>query len=246
MNQDREYRGRRSEESPIEHNRSKRVGFGILLLLAGTLFILSNLNMLPKQVEDILISWQMLVFGIGAVKFLFEDNKAFGGVMMIVGAFFLVPEVFDVSVDFVDVFWPLLLIGAGLMVIIGPGKNLFKKRNPIYSSDERYIEEMNIFGGNEKVMEMPNFKGGSIHNVFGGTELDLRDSEMEGDKAEIDLVCIFGGMELRVPDHWDVVIKVTPIFGGFSNKRVVRRTEGQSRKTLIITGTVIFGGGEIK
>lgn len=224
---------------------AKRVGFGLLMLAAGGVFILRNLGLLPWMVEDILISWQMLLIGIGAVKFLFDENKSMGGILMLVGGFFLVPKLFDVSVDFVDVFWPLLLIGGGLLMILGPGRKLIK-RNPLYQKDDRYVEELNIFGGNEKVLEIQNFKGGSIQNIFGGTDLDMRDCDMEGESAEIELVCVFGGLEMRVPKDWEVIIKVTPVFGGFSNKRTVIRSEGAPRKVLYITGTVVFGGGEIK
>lgn len=229
-----------------KHNQSKRVGVGLLLLTVGVLFILKNLDVFSPAVEDILISWQMLLIGIGFVKMISDNNKAIGGILIVVGGFFMVPELWDVSVDFVDVFWPILLVAAGVLVIAGPGKNFFNKKRKIFSSDENFIEEVNIFGGNEKTISTQKFKGGSIQNIFGGTELDMRDCEMEGDRAEIDLVCVFGGMELRVPDHWDVVIKVAPIFGGFSNKRVIRVAEGTSRKVLFIKGIVVFGGGEIK
>lgn len=226
-------------------NKAKRIGFGFLLLLAGGLFILRNLDLLPNNIDNILISWQMLVIAIGFVKFLFDPNKAVGGIMILVGGFFLIPELFEVSIDFVDVFWPLLLIGAGLIVIFGPGRKLIKGKSE-HPNDARYIEEMNVFGGNEKLMEVKNFKGGSIHNIFGGTELDMRDCDMEGDSAEIEVFCVFGGLEMRVPDNWEVIIKVTPIFGGFSNKRSSRPVEGSEKKTLFINGTVVFGGGEIK
>ena len=229
-----------------EQNKAKRIGWGLLLLAVGVLFILRNLGFIPPHIDDMIFTWQSILIAVGIVKFLFDDNKALGAITILFGAFFLVPELFDVRVDFIDVFWPLLLIGAGLLIILGPGKNLLKKRNPSISTDQRYIEEINIFGGNEKVMEEANFKGGTIQNIFGGTELDMRDCEMEGDSAEIDLVCVFGGLELRVPDHWDVVVKVTPVFGGFSNKRSVRVREGMTKKTLFITGVVVFGGGEIK
>lgn len=228
-----------------ENNKPKRFGFGILLLIVGLVFILRNFDLLSPELDNILISWQMLVISNGFVKFLFDSNRTAGAIMMMVGGFFIVPEIFDVSIDFFDVFWPLLLIGAGLIVIVGPGKRIMKS-NPKYAGDKSYIEEMNIFGGNEKVMEVKEFKGGSITNIFGGTELDLRDCEMIGNEAEIELLCVFGGVEMRVPEDWEVVIKVAPIFGGFSNKRFRRRNETNATKTLYISGTVVFGGGEIK
>ena len=63
----------------------------------------------------------------------------------------------------------------------------------------------------------------------------------------IDVLIMFGGTEIRVPNSWNVILSVTPIFGGFSNK--IRRDPNvpvNQSKTLIIKGLAMFGGGEIK
>jgi predicted membrane protein len=64
----------------------------------------------------------------------------------------------------------------------------------------------------------------------------------------IDVFCMFGGMKLAVPEGWNVKIRVTSLFGGFSDKQRFRTTEANidTSSKLIIKGTVIFGGGEIK
>ena len=81
-----------------------------------------------------------------------------------------------------------------------------------------------------------------------GVELDLRDAKIEGDEATIEVNCIFGGAEIRVPDSWNVNSRSIPILGGFSDKTHISSAEdaaGGKRKTLIITGVVVFGGVEI-
>jgi len=51
-----------------------------------------------------------------------------------------------------------------------------------------------------------------------------------------------------VPEDWPVKIRVMSFFGGFSDKHRFRSSEqpAGSASQLIIKGTVIFGGGEIK
>ncbi|MCK7523582.1 MAG: cell wall-active antibiotics response protein [Ignavibacteriales bacterium] len=63
----------------------------------------------------------------------------------------------------------------------------------------------------------------------------------------MNITAIFGGSTIIVPRDWNVLLNVTPLFGGFSNK--IRREPNlvvdQSR-TLVIKGVAMFGGGEIK
>jgi len=56
-------------------------------------------------------------------------------------------------------------------------------------------------------------------------------------------------MKLIVPEGWTVRIKVMSLFGGFSDKHRFRLPDSDtsdSSSQLIIKGTTIFGGGEIK
>jgi len=58
---------------------------------------------------------------------------------------------------------------------------------------------------------------------------------------------VFGGTTIILPKEWDVVINVTSILGGFSNKAIRNPSVviDQSR-TLHIKGLAMFGGGEVK
>ena len=57
---------------------------------------------------------------------------------------------------------------------------------------------------------------------------------------------IFGGAKFIIPEDWDVRIEVSAIFGGFSDKRHIRKdTPRDPSKELIIKGVAIFGGGDI-
>jgi len=52
-----------------------------------------------------------------------------------------------------------------------------------------------------------------------------------------------GGMEVRVPEDWIVIIEGFPFMGGFDDKT---RPEKNSTKRLIVKGTAVMGGIEIK
>jgi hypothetical protein len=80
--------------------------------------------------------------------------------------------------------------------------------------------------------------------VFGGAEIDLRDA-IPAPGANLDVFTAFGGLEIQVPQGWQVDIKGLPIFGGFDNV-TVKEQLGPDAPLLTINATVMFGGLEIK
>ena len=78
---------------------------------------------------------------------------------------------------------------------------------------------------------------------MGGCEIDLRNAEINGDAA-IDVFAMWGGIEIRVPENWTVIGRVTPLMGGFEDH--TRAPQAASAHRLIVRGMVIMGGVEIK
>jgi Cell wall-active antibiotics response 4TMS YvqF len=104
-----------------------------------------------------------------------------------------------------------------------------------------------IFSGVERRVTAKDFRFGRISAVFGGAELDFHDADIEGDTGELEINAIFGGVELRVPDNWNVEARNQTAFGGYSDKTRKRDdAAAPGGKTLIISGTVMFGGVEVK
>jgi len=93
----------------------------------------------------------------------------------------------------------------------------------------------------------PNFKGGSMVAIFGGSKVDLTHCGIaEGDRPVIEMVCIFGGNSLMVPSDWNVKVEIFNIFGGYADKRIGSQQTVDNKKTLVLKGVTIFGGGEVK
>ena len=89
-----------------------------------------------------------------------------------------------------------------------------------------------------------NFKGGRIESMFGGTELNLMQADFTG-TAVLDFNIAFGGVKLYVPPQWNVKSEVTAILGGVEDKRAIT-PQTDSTKVLLLRGSVMFGGLEIK
>jgi hypothetical protein len=109
---------------------------------------------------------------------------------------------------------------------------------------EDFIDATSIFGGVHKKMVSKTFKGGDIVTILGGTEIDLSQADFTG-TARLDVTQVMGGTKIIVPAHWEVRSEVTAIFAGFEDKRQQPAIQNPD-KVLIIEGTSIFGGIELK
>ena len=110
--------------------------------------------------------------------------------------------------------------------------------------NEDFIDATSIFGGVHKKVMTKNFKGGDITTFMGGTEIDLTQADFTG-TARLDVTQIMGGTKIIVPAHWEVRSEVTAVLAGFEDKRQ-QRGAANPDKVLIISGTSIFGGIELK
>jgi predicted membrane protein len=68
-----------------------------------------------------------------------------------------------------------------------------------------------------------SFRGGDITNIFGGTELDFTQADING-RVVIDITQVFGGTKIIVPSNWQVVVDMSAIFAGVDDKRIKKRT----------------------
>lgn len=230
-----------------------RIWTGVFLLGIGTVALLRSFGV---DMPVWLFSWQCLLIAIGlflALRHNFRGGAWF--IMMLVGGAFLVNDFF-LAGDLRKHIWPIIIIVAGFFFIFRPRRNLQEQRKKwqeqgndnledIAPSKEDFIDATSIFGSTKKNILSKHFVGGDITNIFGGTELNLTQADMQG-QAVIDITTIFGGAELFVPSHWMVKSEIVTIFGGVEDKRSVSTIDDTANKVLILRGTVIFGGIEIK
>jgi predicted membrane protein len=115
--------------------------------------------------------------------------------------------------------------------------------HPLEGSQDSSIDIVSFFSGIKKKILSKNFKGGEVVCIFGGTEINLTNADFLS-PIVIDFVQIFGGTKLIVPANWEIRSEVSAIFGGIEDKRP-QPVNNVPEKTVVIQGTVIFGGVEI-
>ncbi len=230
-------------------SENKRIYLGIFLIAIGGLWILERLDIIPDTWENIFISWQMLLIGIGVFSYI-GGNKTTGTVLILVGGFFLIDEVYAIPSQLRQIGWPVIIIGIGIVLLITHGR---KKNEPQFNMENNkgsndYFDDFVIFGGREIFINSQSFVGGKTTSMFGGTEYDLRQAQLSENGALIECVCTFGGCSFKVPPDWTIKNEVTSIFGAFTDKRgsTFGQVVSNPAKTLIIRGFSAFGGVEIK
>jgi hypothetical protein len=88
------------------------------------------------------------------------------------------------------------------------------------------------------------FAGAEATAIMGGVELDLRYAQMDGDQVTIDTFALWGGIEIWVPPHWNIVSQGLPLMASFEDKTHVTNPGHGPR--LVIRGVAVMGSVEIK
>jgi hypothetical protein len=137
-----------------------------------------------------------------------------------------------------------VLIALGGLILyrtVGPGRVVRPDLKDGTNLDN-VVDIAAVLGGFERRLATPDFRGGEITAVMGGCALDLRESSIVKE-AVINVFVIWGGINIKVPPDWTVVLNGTPIMGGFSEKTLSVPDRG---KRLVITGYAIMGGVEVR
>lgn len=218
---------------------NSRVVLGATLVTLGILFLIDSLTD-ANVVGDY---WPVLVIGWGLWTWYMQrwNVSVAPLVLIVVGAILLVSNITN---DF-DAwqFWPLIIIVIGIALIWHRALPSSRAATGV-STQDGGVAISDILGGGER-RHSGLFNGGQISAIFGGGSLDLLEATLPEGGATLDVTCIFGGYEIRVPDNWEIDLRVTPLLGGTEDKRTRRHSE-QSGGRLTITGTAMFGGFTVK
>lgn len=237
------------EMQPQRFKKSGRAHLllGIVLMFLGLFLIADLADIVPWRLRDFIFTWQALLIFLGIIFLSNKDSKGTGLILIAIGGFFLLPKIFDVPYYWRSLFWPTILIVIGLVIIFGSRRHsgTFFGGSKRRGTSEDFLDDVDVFGGGDRIIHSQNFQGGKITHIFGGSKYDMTNAKLAPGKNHLEILWIFGGSKMIIPESWDVKIEVTSLFGGFSDKRVRSMVVKEADRAIIITGTCIFGGGEI-
>jgi predicted membrane protein len=228
------------DTSPRSDTMSRLI-IGLALIAAGLLFTLDNFGLV--DVGQLWRLWPLVLVAVGLAK-LASRSFMTGTILIALGGLFFL-RTFGLLHFRLSYLLPLIFVFIGLRIVFAqrPGARTWDaSTNPGGT-----LNEWAVFGGGARKINASDFQGGQANAVCGGFDLDLRNSKIAGDRAVIDVFCFCGGGELKVPEDWNVIVKVVPIFGGTDDKsRHLASEPGRTQKELLVTGFILFGGLGIK
>lgn len=239
----------------IHRHRNSKILAGIFVVLFGVIFLFERQG---APIPHWLLSWKMFLIAAGIVHLYRQTLRSFFGWAMIgVGGAFLTNDFWPNTID-KQLLLPILVILFGVMMIFkhtkhGHRHGLKKKvhHTTIFDDDREitpddYIKASTFFGGITKHVVSKSFEGGQFKTVFGGAEINLTKADIQH-PIEIEATTVFGGITLIVPSNWQVRSDMTTIAGSVEDQRGMGSdVTYDPNKTVVLTGTCLFGGVEIR
>jgi len=232
-----------ANDSGCGNRASSQVVLGVLVIGVGVLFLLDNLDIF--EFRHALGFWPLafIIAGLIALSGKGPRSGNYVGVVLIaIGALMMLGRLGFLYVSW-GTLWPLVLIALGGLVLfrsLGPGR----ARVPLDKAGavDGVVDIVAVLGGFERRLVTPDFRGGEITAIMGGCMLDLRDASIVKEAA-IDVFTVWGGINIKVPTDWTVILNGTPLMGGFSEKTAKPPDDS---KRLVIRGYAIMGGVEVR
>ncbi len=219
---------------------------GLVLVLVGAVLGLDRLGLI--ELRNIMRFWPILLIAVGLAQIIQPDgsSRTAGVMLLTLGGIFLS----TISLGWVRMrtLWPLFLIGAGLWVIwrtsqVEASTLSSPAEGPAIS--HALLNGTALLGGANINSNSAEFRGGSLTAILGALEVDLRKASIApGETAVLDTFAWWGGIDIKVPEDWSVIVQGMPILGAFEDS--TRQPAGGTGPKLLVKGTVIMGGLEIK
>jgi len=216
---------------------------GLAIAVVGIVLLLGQFGYL--DVQNLWHFWPVFFIISGIFKVTsssYTSPRIWGGFLILIGVLLTLHEFGRFPFGF-NHLWPLFIIVGGLLLMW----QAYDTRRNGESSGEDDVTVFSVFGGSEQHINSQRFHGGQLFALFGGYQLDLTQAEIEGDQAVIDATSVFGGGEIRIPRHWNVLVRGIGIFGGYGDETgKIPADTSKAPKTLVVKGVAMFGGVAVK
>ncbi len=227
--------------SPKENRATNNYAVGLILIIIGAILMLETFDIM--NIGRILAEWWPLILIFIGIAKLKGTDKTSGAVLFVIGVVLLLVTLRILNWASIWRFWPLLLIGFGVSIIMRAKGQ--KSRNKHENTQEDFVRTITIFGGLDRVVKSESFRGGDIVVLFGGVDLDIRQVKFQENVGELSLTALFGGIEVKVSPNVQTSVSGSPLFGGIENNTESPETS-ETAARLNCHCTVAFGGVELR
>ena len=227
-----------------------RMIVGLAIALFGVVLVLDRLNLVDA--DQALRWWPAVIVAVGAL--IYTQSRRVGGgvngiIVMIIGGWLLLNSVGVLRVGFWEMFWPLILVGIGSMLVL---QSMRRRTREVSGDRDNTMNAFAVLSGIKRTSAADRFRGGEITAFVGGAQLDLRQAIIPpGEEAALEIFIVMGGCEIFVPQTWTVETPLVPVMGGVDDKRLpplpgADNLGGRPAPRLVLRGLILMGGIEIK
>jgi LiaF transmembrane domain len=215
---------------------------GLTVLAVGVLLALDRMHVLHAQ--DFFRFWPLIVIGVGLYRLSHprRGGRLVGVLLLVLGGWFQLNSLGWVHAWPGDFFWPAVLLMVGFMLV----RSGLRIRGFDSSSGEpgSWIHTVAFWAGLKRTSQAADFRGGDLTAIMGGIELDLSGAKISSGPATLEVFCMWGGIELKVPKEWRLDIQLQPLLGGYADK--TQQEPAPDAPVLVIKGSPLMAGVDIK
>jgi predicted membrane protein len=218
-----------------------RLLLGGIVVALGILFLLDAADVLNAD-RAIDHWWPLVILAAGLLTLAERPASIVRGIILTgIGVVLLLFTTDLLEENAWDYVWPALLVLLGLLIIAR-----WHGRTIVGADGDDVIRSTAFFGGPKLSSTSQSFRGAWLTAIFGGITLDLRNAALAPEGASINATAACGGIDILVPEGWQISVRSTPIFGGLDDKTDHTRTLPPDAPTLHVDALTVLGGVDIK
>ncbi|MEV8563680.1 hypothetical protein AB0478_46500 [Streptomyces sp. NPDC051917] len=223
-----------------------RIWIALMLLATGLLVLVDRLAPSTHVWQRLAVWWPLglvaLGFG-GGIRLALATRTALRGpaFLTLVGLVALVVTTDPLPDSVRPLLWPSLLVAAGVTMLVAVAVG-----RPGTQAGSVIPRLVSIAESRHIVWPTGTFSLGSVTAVASGCVIDLCQANPLNHRARIDVTALFGGVEIRVPENWDVR------FVRFGREIEMPapapspETDAQERPFLHVTAMTFLAGVEVR
>jgi len=216
-------------QKPVIGNSIKLVA-GIFFTLLGVLLTLDNLDII--EADRVLRFWPVVLIVVGLMNLNHAGRRGLSIVAIALGTLMVAARAHLVRFSLFDL-WPLILVGAGLVIVLRAlGVHGPEQRSSLWS----------VLNTRKVTIDPEQLHGSQIISFMGGSTIELTNTGEHEGPVVVEVLAMWGGIEIRVPSGWEVIAEAVPVMGGID----IRTAGAPGGKQLVVRGLVLMAGMEIK
>jgi len=220
---------------------------GFMIMAFGLMFLLRNLHII--YFNDIWQYWPVILIVICGSKLLSPRgaHDIFPGLVIGgIGVYFLLRNLGIIYGNVWQYIWPLIIIAVGAVMLIrhlDRGARAFRHGQvKSYNQSDSLLDIDVVFHQFHRKADSQQFAGGKISAVFGDVKIDLRGAAIQQEGVRIEADSVFSGIEIVVPEAWEVEVRGGGPFGNIDNRTRKRDlVSGTPARRLIVLADTVFG-----